>query len=189
LNLGTNSQIEPIELTFEKAVESLKRVDELYTIDVNNKFALLMVLSVADKIRPILVNMNWTLCTAPDTTFFLTTDAPVTVYSQHGRFALFGGGLLLKNVELTFPISPRVSVLLDYDSQGGRKRINNRFVKEFNRRAVCAAERFIISPIKAKFVECLIQEFSWTWQAPKMNQEQLIRMHRLRKLKGRTPTA
>jgi len=165
-------------LPFEKFREFLENPLANYKLEVNQKVALGISMKMAKVIAQDLLTMNWCLCTAPEPLFFLTCDAPVNVFSLHGSQALFGGGFALKNVEVAFPISPNVCLLLDRAHMQKLRRVKKSFVKEINRRVIYIAEQYIFSPINAKFVRQLTAEASFTRQRPKMDRELLIRLHR-----------
>lgn len=167
-------------LSLEKFLEFLENPFANYKIELNQKVALGMSMLTTGEIAQDLLNMNWCLCVAPEASFFLTCDAPVNVFSLHGSQAQFGGGFALKNAEVAFPISPKVCLLLDRIHAQKRWRVKESFVKEINRRVAYMAERYIFSPIDAKFVRQLVVETSTTRQTPKMDRELLIRLYRSR---------
>lgn len=169
-------------LPLEDFLEFLENPLANFKIEINEKVGLGIAMRTTKMIARHLLSMNWRLCVAPDPLFFATCDAPVNVFVPHGAQAQFGGGLALKNVEVVFPVSPNVCLLLDRKHTQKRCRVKENFVKEINRRVAYMAERYIFSPIDARFVSQLVVEACRTRQMPKMDRELLMRLYRARRI-------
>ena len=138
-----------------------------FRFGANPQFALGMgMLTIKDVARQLLT-MNWCLCTAPRSTFFVTSDTPLTIFRQSGPLASFGGGLALPDVEVAFPISPEICLFVDRRHREDRRRVSRSFVSQINRRVAFGAERIVISHLKARRVERLVREAAQTRQWPK----------------------
>jgi Protein of unknown function (DUF4238) len=164
------SQGNSIDLTFQEAVNALRESE----VTVNEKYALMNTIQAAEKIGSMFVDMDWCLCVVPDETFLLTSDAPVTLFRPHGLSTIEGA-------EVTFPLSPSVYIFLNHRRAKGRRRVNDQSVKDVNRRTVYTAERFVISSINTKYARDLVAKFSSTRKTRKINREQLMWMHHLRR--------
>jgi hypothetical protein len=80
----------------------------------------------------------------------------------------------LPQVEVSFPISPGVCLLLDNVHGQQRRRLAGTVVDELNRRTVCSAERFVISPIRTRQIAGLVKEFAHTRGRPKMDRDEMV---------------
>jgi len=156
-------------LTEDELIELLVKFDDHFFVTPNPKSALLQSLSLFPKIAEILFHMNWHLCRAPHGRYFVTSDSPLCVfYEPMPGYAGFGGGLLMRNAEVTFPISPRVLLLLDWKRNQRAASVSATFVREMNRRMAWCCERYLISNIHSKATEAIVREASVTRSLPKM---------------------
>jgi hypothetical protein len=119
--------------------------------------------------------MNWIICDAPAQSHFATSDAPVCVYLPTGPGkAIFGGGFGRADVQISFPISPKVLLFLDW--QHGRERhfrvsVNDSFVYEMNKRTAWNAERFVVSSIRDSVMHGLVEQACVTVSQPKLDRQ------------------
>ncbi len=162
------------KLTEEELIKLLSEFDQHFTIEVDSKAALLHSLTGFPKVAEIFLGMNWCLCLAPASKHFLTSDSPVCVFFRPAPGqAGFGAGLMHSNAEVTFPISPRVILLLSWRRKQKRASVSTGFVHEMNRRMAWSAERFVISPLCSRLTTELVREASATRNLPKMDPERL----------------
>lgn len=99
-------------------------------IKINKNLALAIAMTGSGDIAGDFLTTHWCLCKASEPLFFITCDAPVVVFNLHGSQAQFGGGLTLPNVEITFPISPKVCLLLDHKRTQKRWHVSKNFIKK-----------------------------------------------------------
>lgn len=142
--------------------------EEHSRLELNRKYALEMSLLSARAVVEQLLSMNWCLCDAPSDAFFLTGDSPVNIFVKGGG-ADFGTGLESPHIEVAFPISPTICLLLDRRHNQRRRRVGRHLVDRINRRTVGMAERFVISPLKTKQIARWVMELSYTRGIPKLD--------------------
>lgn len=169
--LRERTSLRRVPSSAEELIESLRNVEERFTILVNPKSALAQSLSVAPAIADQLLGMNWCLCKAPADSFFLTSDTPVCVFCPGSKGALFGAGFGLPNAEVTFPISPSVCLRLDRRHHQHRIAGGHAFVRVVNNRMAVHAERYLISNSGTRSVEALVRKFSFTRKRPKLDRK------------------
>lgn len=162
-----------VGLPIDEFRELLRDLHKHVKIEPNEKVALAYSLSVTAEVRDQLLTMNWCLCTSPEGSSFVTSDAPLTILSRRGPLARFGGGLALPTTEVTFPISPRVCLLLDRRRIQSRRRVSRTVVSDINRRTAFNAERFVIAHLRSKAIERLVQEAARTRSLPKLDPQVL----------------
>jgi hypothetical protein len=140
------------------AKEFVRYLDENYRIVVNREASVAESLRLAPATLNKLLEMDWCLCDAPKGKFFLTSDTPLCVFARASETkALFVVRLGLPNVEVTFPISPRLCLLLNRGHSGGpRRTVTAAVVRQLNARMITTAERFIYSPEQSSWVGELV---------------------------------
>src|SRR5262249_39610780 len=104
---------DPNPPTLEELIENIRNFDERFTLDVDDRHPLAVSLRLTPEVAAQLVTMNWWICDAPSGAFFITGDCPLTIFVPVGRQAIFGGGLAQPAVQVTFPLSPTVCLVLD----------------------------------------------------------------------------
>ncbi len=162
------------KITEQEMIKLLSEFDQHFTIEVDSKAALLHSFTIFPKVAEIFLGMNWCLCRAPANKHFLTSDSPVCVFFRPAPGqAAFGAGLMHSNAEVTFPISPRLVLLLSWHRKQKRGSVSTGFVQEVNRRMAWSAERFVISPLRSRSTAELVREASTTRNQPKMDPERL----------------
>jgi len=168
-------------LSVEEATEALRHPKEHVKIGFSDKAPLAMSLSQTPDVIVALANMHWSLCVAPTGAFFITGDAPLCVFvpTRPGH-AMFGGGMALPGVEITFPISPSLCLLVTWRARQRRMRVDGEFVDERNRRTAHMAERFVISPYRTRRIAEVVQEARVTLDKPKLNAEYVAQAVRAR---------
>jgi hypothetical protein len=84
-----------------------------------------------------------------------------------------GGGFGHPNVEVSFPLSPKVCLTRDRRTNLKRKILGDSAVLELNRRAAAVGERYIFSAQKSEYVHKLVEAFAVTRRMPKVSKKAL----------------
>ncbi|MBU1615972.1 DUF4238 domain-containing protein, partial [bacterium] len=130
-----------------------------YDIKANPSFSLEMV-SIAKDLAPVFYGMNWAFLEATDDYKFVTSDNPLFyVDLAHDPRSLYGVGLSNKNIEVTFPISQDLMFFGTWQKFEGYKKLNNKFVKEMNRRTISSALRFVFASQCSDKLNRLVQKY------------------------------
>lgn len=167
--------------TAEEMVDSLRNVEQRFEVKVNGKRSLIESFKLSERVATELFKLNWCLCRAPTGTFFVTSDTPLCAFARTGRDrALVGAGFGLPNVEVTFPISPTVCLLLDQRHKKQRMAVGKQFVREANSRMAAIAERLVISAYRSDTVAALVTKYSFTRQLPKIDRSTFGRIFQQR---------
>jgi hypothetical protein len=167
--------------SLEDLTDSIRHFEERFTLDVDDRRPLAVAILATPEITKQLLTMTWCICDAPSGEFFITGDCPMAVFVPiTGRKAMFGGGLALPAVEVTFPLSPAVCLLLDRKGGALRRRVGAQFVREVNRRTAYVAERFVISTYQTKRVAECVRAGAVSVGRPKTDKGVLIRRLRAR---------
>jgi len=136
-----------------------------FDIDVNPKLFLSMFMLHGHKLGKIISQMNWVFVEATERFKFITSDNPVfqidPTYNPNSLYSSISG-LGNKYVELTFPISSELALFASWDNN--RKECfmpgNNNLIKDFNKRAVMSARRFVYASEKKEGTSKLIKKYS-----------------------------
>lgn len=120
-----------------------------------------VALTLADKLAPMFFDMNWSLM-APKNGFFITSDNPVvrcvdpkTVHPFYGDH-----GFLNKTVEITFPLSPKLLLLLTWRRIGAAQVVVEReAVDGWNKVRATHSERHLYAHIEHKNIGKLAQKY------------------------------
>jgi len=167
---ATEPEVDRVD--FDAVLDLVQHLDERVTLEANPKVAFGLGMMQVHTIAEHLMNLHWCISVAPEGSFFVTSDAPVNIFNQvEPTHAIFGGGIALPQVQVFLPLSPSVGLSLDRYTTQNRRRASARFVQERNRRTTCAAERFLISPIRTCALERLVEEFAHTRAMPKVDRE------------------
>jgi hypothetical protein len=161
--------------TEQEFAKLLPEVDERVTVKVDPKYALFQGFTIFPKVAEILLQMNWCLCQAPANRHFVTSDSPVCVFSRPlPGYAAFGSGLIRPDTEITFPISPKLVLLISWRYKQTKAYVSSgAFVREMNRRMAWSAQRYVISPFCSRSTTELVREASATTRQPKMDPKRL----------------
>ena len=163
-------------LTMAELRDLAKNVERRFEIKVNDTFALAETLRRFETVERHLRQLYWCLSTAPPTSEFISCDSPLVVVFREGNKMGLGGGFGHPNVEVSFPLSPKVCLTLDRKTNLKRKYLGDSAVLELNRRAAALAERYIFSAQKSEYVHQLVKAFAVTRRMPKVN-ENALRAH------------
>lgn len=129
-----------------------------FDIVVKPQFSLGM-LDLVKHFAPIFHAMNWAFWEASDY-MFVTSDTPLFYDDPtHDPGSVYGVGLLSKNIEVTFPISKDLMLFATWNGPEGYIKVNNKKVKEFNRRMVISALRFVFAPLHSQDLNRTVQKY------------------------------
>jgi hypothetical protein len=117
--------------------------------------------------------LYWCLSTAPPASEFISCDSPLVVVFREGNKMGLGGGFGHPNVEVSFPLSPKVCLTRDRRTNLKRKILGDSAVLELNRRAAAVGERYIFSAQKSEYVHKLVEAFAVTRRMPKVSKKAL----------------
>ncbi len=168
--LKSNKQSNLIMVELRDLAENVER---RFEIKVNDTFALAETLRRFGLVEEHLRQLYWCLSTAPPTSEFISCDSPLVVVFREGNKMGLGGGFGHPNVEVSFPLSPKVCLTLDRRTNLKRKILGDNAVLELNRRAAAVAERYIFSAQKSEYVHQLVKAFAYTRRMPKVSKNVL----------------
>jgi hypothetical protein len=152
---GLLSEILPLE-TFRNELKDLPQELKALLEHPPDAVALKGILLRTETIIPHLLERNWCLCAAPDRTFFVTSDTPLSVFDPKKERPFLFGGFKERTAEVAFPLSPRVCLVLSHTRMQKVCRASEQLVRKINRMTVAMAERFVLSPLKTKSLQRLI---------------------------------
>ena len=156
-------------LTMADLRDLAENVERRFEIKVNDTFALATTLRRFKTVEKHLRKLYWCLSTAPPASEFISCDSPiVVVFKEENKMGL-GGGFGHPNVEVSFPLSPKICLTLDRRTNLKRKILGDSAVLELNRRALALAERYIFSAQKSEYVHKLVKVFAGTRSMPKVS--------------------
>ena len=142
----------PPELEKEQQKLGLTRLEDIVTIEITNWAALGIMYQCASsrQLREPLSEMCIDVMIAPKDSCFIAGDTPVAVY---------GGALIDKSVEVTFPVSPHLMILLSRRATGERcRQISVEELCEYNRRTVIMSDKYLYSPTTNKTIDAIVSE-------------------------------
>ena len=154
----------PPELARAFEEYGMTRFKDMVSVEISN-WALLEQMYKCASFSPLidlLSKMTVEILCAPDDAHFFTGDTPVTVY---------GGALAHEEVEVSFPLSPQVAILLSWKRRGrGCRTISYQDVQEYNRRTVVMSDRFLYSttecqPMKKIVADSASESAGWRTDA------------------------
>jgi len=160
-------------LTMVELRDLAENVERRFEIKINDTFALAETLRRFGLVEEHLRQLYWCLSTAPPTSEFISCDSPLVVVFREGNKMGLGGGFGHPNVEVSFPLSPKVCLTLDRRTNLKRKSLGDSAVLELNRRAAALAERYIFSAQKSEYVHKLVKAFAVTRRIPKVSRNAL----------------
>jgi Protein of unknown function (DUF4238) len=162
------------ELPFETLLDHARHLEERFSVDANEKPAMLEMLRSTMAVPYELVKFGWTLCRAARGSTFITSDGPFTAFSRRGDKALVGAGFGLPNAEVSFPVSPEVCLLLRRGVGDGRMVVGKKFVAEINKRTAFHAQRIVIARYASQATARLVRRASITLNRPRIDKQYMI---------------
>lgn len=130
----------------EKFREAMLSDQSKLAVTVDKDWTLLS-LGAHDKIVEVIYDMEWSLIFAHDAQCFITSDNPVVreVFSRN-RHPFYGGGFTDPNIEVSFPLSPKLCWLGHWNKEMPKiGPISKQATKETNSLRAMYARRFLYS--------------------------------------------
>ena len=130
-----------------------------YTLKIP-KARTFMALGAADKLAPLLFGMNWSLV-RPKHGFFITSDHPVMRWvDPKTRHPFYGDhGFLDKTVEVTFPLAPKMLLMMAWQTMRKTAELRRDSVWSTNKMRASRADRYIYAHIGSKELRQLAVSF------------------------------
>lgn len=111
--------------------------------------SLLPLVRVANRVFPLLLKMEWAFFAPAEEMKFLTCDTPLSWVDPLPPGPL-GSGLAMRNVEVTFPVGPRLCLIATWrEGNTGHAEVDDEIVHQINRRRVDFSSRFVFSDSEA----------------------------------------
>lgn len=158
------------KITFEEFRQLMTGQRENYIVQVNEKHAIGDSLLMSEAVYHNLMSMHWSIQYINGDHFFVTSDSPLNLFVQtnNGK-AIFGGGIGLPNVEIAFPLSPKLCLWMMWKPLQIYCRASASFITEINRRTIHAAERYVVSTFKSNNIHKIVKEFAVSYDKPKID--------------------
>lgn len=145
-------------LSFEEMEKYLSDPEKYFQISFSRRIALGMSLMNVFVKLEVLPNLHWCICRHHGRTPFVTSDCPVVAFAPIGnQQVIFNAYWYSPELEVTLPLSPNVCLYMRRRQQPFWRTVSESFVKDINRRTAFAAERFVYSSIRAKYLRELIE--------------------------------
>jgi hypothetical protein len=154
---GLLPTILPLE-TFQNILKDIPQELKVIVENPPDAVALKRILLNTQTIIPHLLERNWYLCTAPDRTFFVTSNTPLSIFDPKKDRPFFFGGFKEKTAEVAFPISPQMCLVMSHTRMQRVCRVSEQLVRKINHMTVAMTERFMMSPLKTKSPQRLITD-------------------------------
>ncbi len=162
------------DIPIEQFKELCKNPLKFVKFEINEKHALGDSFSMINPLYTCLMKMNWAVRISKNNNFFITSDAPVNVFLPVGKGkVIFGGGFGMPDVQIMFPVNPKVCLFLTYKPIVRLAGVDAKFVHEMNRRTIRMAEKYIISPYRSNKISRLIKEVGHTFAKAKLDKNYL----------------
>lgn len=143
-----------------KEVQEFILDDSKYSLETNPEFSLFMAVDLIKEFMEMFYEMNWIIFFAPDEYKFLTSDNPLFYCAPSSNpVRARRKGLGFKNVEVTFPISPELTLFAGWKpGDNRRQRATNSVAKAINRRTVASSRRYVFSSKKSEAIGRFVQK-------------------------------
>jgi hypothetical protein len=158
----------PEGLSLDSIGRSLENVQHRPVVTLKRWAAVCLSIFQSEEIASLLVSMNWRLMRATESMNFITSDCPVCPCVIEERRAKFGSLFDHPRVEVTFPLSPQVCLVLSRKESFLGALSDGIALREVNRRTAFMAERFVYARQRSKGVQDLVSHFSYTRRSPKI---------------------
>jgi len=143
-NAGKELTSEHIEKTRRRILASGVEAKALPVV------SLLPLARVANRVLPLLLKMEWAFFVAAGEMKFLTCDTPLSWVDPTLPLGPYGSGLAMRNVEVTFPIGPRLCLIATWrEGNTGHAEVDDEIVHQINRRRVDSSSRFVFADSEA----------------------------------------
>ena len=124
-------------------------VEKAVLVEIQNWKVLeqMFQLAFAPESLQALERYSYHLFSAPPTSEFITSDNPVSIFHPtYQKIAPYGVGLATPDVELAMPLSSQVLLVAGVHIVPGSTEASDDQVREFNRRTITMAEKYIFAP-------------------------------------------
>lgn len=157
-------------LTVNQVQQAAAAYEGRFTVD--RQSALAQSLNMAETTAEALRGLVWQAVRVEEAPFFITSDSPLCALVQgtDGK-AIFGGGFGLEALQVTFPISPRTCLF------GDRLGAKSPSVQIINKRTAWNALRYIVVQTPSEALERIIDEARATASLPKLDRDDVARLH------------
>ena len=120
----------------------------------------LVALNSAKTLARTFYDMHWFTIRA-DQGFFITSDNPVVrEVDPRTRHPLYGdGGFLNKTVEVTFPLSRQILLLMSWSDRQRKEVLDRKAVDSANCARAAHSDRYLYAHINSKYVKSLSAQF------------------------------
>lgn len=160
------------DMSYESFCTTLAMPKERFRINIDEKQSLMNSLFMSETIYKQLQKMTLCVHEIKNSNFFVTSDNPVNIFVPFpNNQAIFGGGIGLSNVEVSFPLTPTICLRLGYKNHGRYKVADFRFIEEVNKRLIANANKYIISPYKSNRILKLLKELKSFYNKPVIDTE------------------
>jgi uncharacterized protein DUF4238 len=120
----------------------------------------LSALKMADTLAPLFFDMHWSTIRAKQG-FFITSDNPVVrEVDPSSRHPFYGnGGFMNKTVEVTFPLSREILLLMSWNTAPRKEQLLRKAVDQANKVRAAHSDRYLYAHLRHRYVEALSAEF------------------------------
>lgn len=117
-----------------------------------------------------LLRSHWSFLIAEHNDYFLTCDAPVNIFAltENGSVIVWGG-LHEQEVEISFPISPKICLIVTANQKFKERFYDRELVTEINLRTFRVAERYVFSTYKFDDLAKILHENSYAYANHEIN--------------------
>ena len=145
-------------LSFEEMEKYLSDPEKYFQVSFSRRYAVgLSLMNIFVKLE-VLPTLHWCICRHHGRTPFVTSDCPVVAFAPMGnQQVIFNAYWYSPELEVTVPLSPNVCLYMRRRQQPIGRAVSEAFVKEINWRTAFAAERFVYSSIRAKYLRELVE--------------------------------
>jgi hypothetical protein len=144
-------------LSVEEMEKYLSNPEQYFKVSFNRQVAMALSLMNIDVKLKIIPTLHWSFCRTHGPIPFVTSDCPVVAFAPVGDGkVIFNAYWYSPALEVSFPLSPHVCLLMRRRPQQVSRAVGEAFVKEINRRTAYAAERFIYSSLSCNYLNRLV---------------------------------
>jgi hypothetical protein len=120
----------------------------------------LTALKTGDQLAPLFFDMKWSLMRARHG-FFITSDNPLVMeVDPKTRHPFYGdGGFMNKTVEVTFPLSRELLLLMSWNTARRKEALEREAVERANQARAAHSDRYLYAHICHKHIKALAAEF------------------------------
>ena len=133
-----------------------------FEVDISNWYLLYWMFQLATNpgIISLFSKMRFSLLSAPESTFFITSDSPVSFYvPQYDKTTRpYGAGLAHPDIEVTLPLSSKFAISCSWKKREPLISITEHHVLEINRRSIIMARNYIYSHLQSSTISDVIKE-------------------------------